>query len=1033
MKTKFNGFLTLLLALLVQVTFAQEKTVTGNVSDASGALPGVTVVVKGTNTGTQTDFDGNYSIKASTGSVLQFSFMGMVAVEKTVNASNVINVVMQEDAEALDEVVVTGVAGATSRKKLSITVATVTSEELQKVPAGSAASALQGKVAGITVTNLGRPGQGATILLRGAANFYGSQAPLVIMDGIFIEGGLADINVDDIASFEIVKGASASSLYGSRAGNGVIVITSKRGKQGKTQVTIRSEVGFSKINNFVKTNQSHGYELASDWQQFQGQYTKYEGVTYSPNYQGVYAATGDNAVIGSRTQSFDGYADNPYAVYTDFQNAFFQKGANLTNFASISNGTEKSTIYFSTENTKADGVLAETDGYSRNSLRLNADYYFNDWLKFSASSSFIKLNDNSPGGGDDIYRIVSRISPDANVLADNPDGQPYYFKPDPWESEIDNPLYELYNRDAVAKKQRFLGGYNLNIKFSEYLNADVEYSFENETYRYTRSDKYETYTTSGDEIGFGYSKGSIYKENFFQLSQKAQATLNFAQQYGELDIKAKLSYLAEDRVYEQYRVSGQNYLYSGLPNLDNFNNTDVTAASDKEAVLAQNYFAIAGFVYKDRYIFDALYRRDGSSLFGKNQRWNNYYRFSAAYRITQDIEIPGVQEMKINVAMGTSGQRPGFDWQYELTEINGGVLSTDRIKGNPDLKPSLTTEKEIGLTTAFLDRFSLEFAYSNQVSSDQFMIVNLFSPANAGKNRQWQNVGDLESDTYEFTLNSKIIDKENFKWNVGVNFTKSDSKITKLNAPEQLVGPSGLFLLREGEEFGSMFGRKFVSDLTTMENQLPSGTSITDYAVNSDGVVVRADAIGTVNEAAIIEVDEEGIPVFEKIGNQNADFRVGVTSNFSYKDFDFYMLWDWKGGGDIYNVNGQWTTISERNAIVDQAGKPESEKKTRVYYGSLYDVNQNNAFWVEDGSFVKLKETAVSYTLTSDKLKNVANGFFDQIKFSLIGRDLLTFTDYTGWDPEIANYDRDTQQYFSVDYGVYPNQTSYSFSVQLKF
>ncbi|MBL4904463.1 MAG: outer membrane beta-barrel protein, partial [Flavobacteriaceae bacterium] len=516
-------------------------------------------------------------------------------------------------------------------------------------------------------------------------------------------------------------------------------------------------------------------------------------------------------------------------------------------------------------------------------------------------------------------------------------------------------------------------------------------------------------------------------------SQKAQATLNYSDQFGELDVKAKVSYLAEDRHYEQFNAAGNDYLYSGLPTLDNFNNTDVTANSDSRDVRAQNMFAIAGFVYKDRYIFDALYRKDGSSLFGENERWNDYYRVSAAWRITQDIEIPGVQEMKINVATGTSGQRPGFSWQYEQTGINGGTLSTNRIKGNPDLKPSLTTETEIGLNASFLDRFTLEFAYSHQVSSDQFMIVNLFAPANAGKNRQWQNVGDLESDTYEFTLKSKIIDKADLSWNVGVNFTMSDSNITQLNAPEQLVGPSGLFLLREDTEFGSMFGRKFVTDLGTMTNQLPTGTSITDYAVNSDGVVVRADAIGTVNEAAIIEVDEDGIAVFEKIGNQNADFRVGVTSNFSYKDFDFYMLWDWKSGGDVYNVNGQWTTISERNAMVDQAGKPDSEKKTRVYYGTLYDVNQNNAFWVEDGTYVKLKEASVSYTIPSTKLSSVANGFFKEVKFSLIGRNLLTFTDYLGWDPEVANYDGGTQQYFSVDYGVYPNQTSYSLSVQLKF
>ena len=1029
MKTKFNGIITLLLVLFVQLSFAQEKTISGTVTDSSGTLPGVSVVIKGTATGTETNFDGKYTIKAKAGDILSYSYLGYLSIERTVGASNTINVTMKEDANLLDEVVVTGVAGATSKKKLSVTVASVNAEALEKVPAGSAASALQGKVAGITVTNLGRPGQGATILLRGAANFYGSQSPLVIMDGVFVEGGLGDINVDDIASFEIVKGASASSLYGSRAGNGVIVITSKRGKIGKTQITFRTEVGFAEINNFVKTNQSHGYELASDWQNVQGRYTKYAGVTYGPNYQGVYAASGDNAVLGARTESADGYSDNPYGVYNDFQKAFFKKGINTTKYTSISSGNDKSRVFFSYENFEAEGVLAETDGYIRNSFRFNADYFINDKLTFSASNSYIKLNDNSPGGGADIYRIVSRLSPDAQVNVANPDGQPYYYKPDPWENEIDNPLYELYNRDAQAKQQRFLGGYKLNYKINDDFNVDLEYSFESDTYRFSNNSKYETYTTTGDPIGFGYSKGSLFKNNYLQVSQKAQATVNYTKEFGDLEVKAKLSYLAEDRNYEQFSTSGQNYLYSGLPTFDNFKSTDVTASSDKQEVRAQNMFAIAGFVYKDRYIFDALYRRDGSSLFGVNEKWNNYYRLSAAYRITQDIEIPGVQELKLNVARGTAGQRPGFNWQYEQTAITGGTLSTNRIKGNPDLKPSLTTENEIGLNAQFLNRFKLEAAYSNQISSDQFMIVSLFAPANAGKNRQWQNVGDLESNTFELTLNSNIINKEDMKWDLGLNFTTSSSTITKLNAPEQQVGPNSLFLLREGIEYGSMFGRKFVTDLTTMEKQLPAGKSISDYSVNSDGVVVETSTIGSTNEAAIIQVDQNGVAVFDKIGNQNADFRLGITSNFSYKNFDFYMLWDWKSGGDIYNVNGQWTTISERNAIVDQAGKAASEKKTRVYYGSLYDVNQNNAFWVEDGSFVKLREASLAYTLPKESFGNL----FDEVKFSLIGRNLLTISDYKGWDPEIANYDGNTQQYYSVDYGVYPNQTSYSLSVQLKF
>src|SRR5690606_26498082 len=313
---------------------------------------------------------GNYAISASQGQTLLFSYIGLKPTSRTIGSGNVVNVQMEEDAQALEEVVVTGVAGATGKRKLSVTVASVSAEELEKVPANSAASALQGKVAGVTVSNLGRPGEGATVIMRGAANLYGSQSPLVIMDGVFVEGGMSDINVDDIATFELVKGASASSLYGSRAGNGVIVITSKRGKMGKPIVTVRAETGISRVTNFIETNQSHHYELADDWENFQGQYTKYAGVTYPSGYQSVYATSGPTAVIGSRTLSPDGYSDNPYGVYHDFQDIFFKTGINKTLYASVSSGGENLKTFFSAENTEFEGVLAETQGYERNSFRM---------------------------------------------------------------------------------------------------------------------------------------------------------------------------------------------------------------------------------------------------------------------------------------------------------------------------------------------------------------------------------------------------------------------------------------------------------------------------------------------------------------------------------------------------------------------------------------------------------------------------------------------------------------------------------------
>jgi len=1011
----------------VQIAFAQT-TITGNIKDSEGVpLLGATVLETGTNNGVLTDFDGNFSITVSNeNATLSVSFIGYRSETIAVAGQDSINIQLTPDNE-LEEIIVAGVAGATSRKKLSVSVASLSAEDIEAVPASSAAGALLGKVSGVSITNLGQPGGGSTIILRGAANLYGSQEPLVILDGVFVEGGLADINVDDIASFEIVKGASASSLYGSRAGNGVIVITSKRGKIGKTEVSFRSETGFNVLTNFIETNQSHGWELASDWQNFQGQYTKLEGIDYPAGFQSVYAAGGSQSTSGARIESEDNYSDNPYGVYKNHQDLFFTEGLLTTNYVSVSSGTERSRSLFSFENYTNAGVLQNSLGYQRQTFRFNHDYDITDKLKFTTSNAYININD-SPGVGAGTFRTFTRLSPDANLLPNNPDGQPYWFTPDPHESEITNPLYQL--PDALAsKQQRFLGSYNLRYAFSSDFNFEAEYAFENNNFTSTNYAPYEALQINSEEVGFGYSKGSMSRFSSYDLSQKLQATLSYAHEFGLLDVKAKLSYLAEDRTQENVNAGGNDFLYKGLPTLDNFNQSTIYISSNTQSIRAQNYFFIASFVYNDRYIFDGLYRQDGSSLFGENEKWNDYYRASAAYRISEDIQIPGVQELKVNAAIGTSGQRPGFNWQYEQVALSGGNLSTNRLKGNPDLKPSLTTEKEIGVNLAFLDRFTLEAAYSNQVTSDQFMLVSLFSPANAGKNRQWQNVGDLKANTIEFSLNAQLANTADFNWNLGVNYSNTEGRILALNAPKQQVGPDGLFLLQEDTEFGSMWGRVFVEDLDTMAQQLPAGASISEYSINSDGLVVRTADIGSPDEAGIIKVDESGTAVQEQIGNQNADFRIGLNSNMSYKNFNLFMLWDWKQGGDVYNRNGQWNTISERNAIVDQSGKPENEKKTRKYYGSLYDVNQNNGFWVEDGTYFKLREIALTYNVPKEKLGN----FFTQAKISAIGRNVLTFSDYLGWDPEVTSYSAGTQQYFAVDYGVYPTQSSYSLSLQVKF
>ncbi|WP_029033352.1 SusC/RagA family TonB-linked outer membrane protein [Salinimicrobium terrae] len=1051
MKKRLSGILTLLLVLVAQISFAQDRIVTGTVTDAQGMpLPGVNIVIEERNSdgnaittgGTQTDFDGRYSIEVSSGSSLVFSYIGFDTKKEVVEDQSVINVTMVVDAAQLEEVVVTGVAGATSRKKLSVTVGKVDAEDLENIPSTSAASALQGKVAGVNITNFGQPGSGATIQLRGATNLFGGQEPLILVDGIIVEGGINDINTDDIASFEIVKGASASALYGSRAGNGVIVITTKRGKysQDGPQVTLRNDLGISELSNKIELSNSHYYELADDYESVLGSYTKYAGVDYAADYPGY----GFVGLSGARITSEDHYQDNPFGVLYDNQDRFFGKGIDNTTYVSVSNASEFTNLFFSADRTENEGIFVETGGYKRYSARLNGDFRINDWLKLSTNNNYIRTNNETPGGTTDgVLFNLALINPDVDLTAENPDGQPYYFLPDPWNSTTTNPLYPLATNREKATRNRFLGSYNLNIKFADPLNLDLEYAVESTTWN---NDDYNPYTAfqtggllNGVDYQFSYSKGDFSKESSYTLSQKAQATLNYIETFGELNVAGKLSYLLEDNHYEYFYGFGQDFIYPGVISLDNFKSETTTTGSSLTDERAHNAFVILGLDYMDRYILDAMYRMDGSSLFGDNYRWNDYYRVSGAYRISQDFDLPGITEWKVHAALGTAGQRPGFNWQYDAIGLTTGALATDRIKANPDLRPSTTTELEFGTNIEFLNRFTFEGVYAKARTEDQFLLVDIFAPVNLGANRQYQNVGTVEFNTLELSLTSAVLERDDLRWDLGVRFSATENEITELNVNPITVGPGGvnspgeIFRIKEGEEFGAMYGYQFVRSLDQMAQQLPEGESIDDYVINSDGFVIPAGTEGTVDEAPQILLGEDGTRLYGKIGSQTADFNMGFTSNLGYKGFNFYMLWDWKEGGDIYNRQGQWLTRDSRNAMMDMAGVPEDQKKTYDYYQALYDVNQENKFWVEDGSYVKLREASVFYTFGKEQLSMVADGFFDSLRVGVTGRNLLTFTDYSGWDPEVQRYDPVTQNYYAIDYGVYPVSRSYTFSAQIKF
>ncbi len=995
-----------------------KKSITGVIKfrEDNSPIPGAIILVDGTTDGVITDLDGRFTIDVGESvSTLKISFLGMKTVSLDVSIETNFNVLMDVDAFGLDEVIVSGVAANTPRKFLTVSVDKVDGNVLKEATASSAASTLQGKVAGVTVVQAnGQPGSGASIRLRGSTSLSGNNSPMILMDGIILQTNLADINVDDIENIEVVKGAAAAALYGSEAGNGVLVITSKRGstnKAGTTTVNIRQELGSQEIPRYIEQATHHPYELADDYQDFS--YTKYAGV--------IYDSIG-NPLFGSRHLSDSGYADQPYALLNEHQKDFYQKGIYNSTYISVMGNNTKTNFLISYEFNKQNGVLFSTEGYKRNNFRVNLDHNISDKLKISTSNLIVLTSEQNPGSTRAFSDLLF-VSPDIDLSAPNENGTPYKILPDPW-SVAENPLYPLVNIKRESKRRSLVGNIMLNYNALNWLSFEAKY-----TYEY-RNQFWSTYTPMG-YLGFGGAStgGSLYKRTQDNMDQNIQFTTNLNKQIGDFVGKVKLSYLYQNYSYESFSALGIDFLLPDVPHFENTDQEKTSTVSYRGDEIAINYFGIIDIAYKEKILLSTLFRQDASSTFGEKVRWNPYYRVSLGYRLTEDVKIPGVQELKIRASQGSSGQRPGYSWQYETYSLDNGNPQAQTI-GNKYLKPSETTETEAGLDLNFLNNFSFNFTYSQSITKGAFAMAPL--PAHLGFPAQWKNIGQLSTQVFEASLGYSLNTNSGFVWTSNVTFDRIRQKIDKLDIPDYTTGPRSAFSIKEGETFGVMYGYTWVTSLEQMAVQLPAGKTINDFEVNNEGYVVPAGTQGTLAEIPIkLDANKDGLGDKIQIGDGNPDLQLNWGNSMSFKGFNLYMLWSLKYGGDVYNYTRQYTFRDQRDLVFDQYNVAEADKKTINYYNTFYDGTGINSYFVEDGTYLKLRELSLYYIFDENNLPGNINKYIKKIRIGFQARNVVTFTNYKGYDPEVAT-GSDLTNYPFDDFG-YPNYRTYTGSISLNF
>ncbi len=993
-------------------TLQQKRVISGRVMDNEGnPLPGAVVTEKGTNNAVITDLDGKFTLEVSPkAKALVVTFVGFQKQEVPLQpGKKYYEIHMQPTSISLDAVVVSGVAGKTPRKKLTITVDRLDAQQLDQAPANSAATVLAGKLPGVVVTQpTGEPGSSSAIRMRGAISMLGRNAPLVIVDGIMVQTSLADINADDIESIEVVKGAAASALYGSRAAGGVIVITTKRGKNIKSsyQVTIRNEIGNTSLVKYVKLATHHPYKLADDWENYP--YTKYEGVVYDDNGW---------PISGSRILTDSAYADQPYARIFNHQKLFFQKGIYYTNYASVASKAQKTNLFLSFENHHNQGIIFHTKGFTRRNFRFNADTRIGKFLKLSTSNLLINTISDRPGSNGSFFDLLF-VNPDVDLTQPNEDGSPYKVRPDPW-SVNENPLYPLYYRQRKRTKNSFMTDFKATFTPVSWFKIETKYTFEK------LNIAYHTYTPMGYLYDNGaYINGSLYKEYYQSTNQTFQTTASFRKTFGGFHLTSKFSYMYESTDYFDFAVTGRDFLVPNIPQLNNTDPTRALLSSYQGAIRAIDFFAITDFDYKDKYLFSGLFRRDGSSLFGANERWHNYYRVAAAYRITQDFKIPGFQELKIRAAYGTSGLRPGFSWQYETWRIVSGTIRKQNL-GNKNLKPAEARELEIAVDANFLKHFDFYGSYSITNTIGAFALAPLAS--HAGYSYQWRNVGNLRSKTWEFSLGWNAINNKHTNLYFKLNFDHIRQWVVSLTIPPYFTGPLNAYYIEPGQQFGILYGYTWLRTIQQMQNQLPDSASIDDYTINSDGYVIRKGTEGSKYEKAILyDADGDGNPDKVVIGNANPDFNIRFSTSLKLYKFHFYVLLDWKQGGDIYNYTHQYTFRDGRAIEFDQFGKPDNLKKS-IYYYSWFYQNSINSYFVEDGTYLKIRELSAYLDINPHWL----GGLVKSVRIGIVGHNVYTFTKYSGYDPEVA-YSGDLTT-FAFDYFTYPNFRTVTASIQVKF
>ena len=1009
-------FLIMTFCLLVSSTlWSQQAEINGTIisNDDQMPLPGVTVLVKGTEKGTITDFDGNFTLTVNDpGAVLVISYVGFTTVEVPINGVSTVNVALKLDAQQLDEVVLTGY---TTQKKADITgaVSVVDIDELNKQPKANPMQAMQGRVAGVKITSDGSPSGGNTrILIRGVGTLNNTD-PLYIIDGIPTKSGMHELNPNDIASIQVLKDAASASIYGSRASNGVIIITTKNGKKGRMRINFQNYTSISQYTNRQEVLDANQYGKVL-WQAMIN-----DGMDPNSNnlsYQFKWNENGGTPVLNQIIiPEFLDDQKTLKSANTDWYDELSRVGITQSYNLSVSNGTEKGNYLFSLGYYDNEGIIKETN-FNRISARMNSTYkLFNDRVTIGENFTINRTEEVAdPGVLDPALRALP-IIPVRTV-----DGQGW-GGPVGGMNDRQNPVRLLaYNKDNTSEFQRIFGNVYIDVEPIENLHIKTNLGVDQGSYyRRALQRSYQSGYLKNDQNAVTIDQNTSNKITWsntitydFSANKHAFNLLGGTELYRE---KFENTYLRR----EGFLLETPNYMYPDAGSGESFTGGSSTSFS------LVSFFGKLSYDYDSRYLFSATIRRDGSSRFGANNRFGTFPAFSAGWRISNENFMKDADlfsDLKLRVGWGQTGNQQidnsaiyslyipdyaGGDptWgtshgtAYDLSGAGSGLLQSGfrAIQiGNDDLKWETTTQTNVGLDFGLLDQHlsgSVDLYYKE--TEDILVLPPYLGTIGEGGNR-WVNGASMENKGIEFALLYRGGKTDGLTYEFSGNIAINKNKITYLPIEVQNnYGGNGSDDNILGRPINSMYG--YVADgLFTSEDQLMNSAEqqgkdlgrIRYKDLNNDGVIDDQDR--------------------EWIGNPNPGFNYGLNFSFGYKQFDLNLFFDGVGDVDVINAKKYQTDFWS----VDDVGSNKGRRLLNAWSPSnpnstipaLTTVDSNaesrfSSYYVEPGDYFKLRNLQIGYSLDHQMIEKVG---LSSLRLYTGGQNLFTIhgDDFTGVDPE---------------------------------